>query len=58
MTGPLMRLQPHWRIPPDAPVFALMLLSRRRDLLHFEARYHRNYLYFLGDTPVFLFTKI
>ena len=36
VTGPLMRLQPHWRIPPDAPVFALMLLSRRRDILHFE----------------------
>ena len=32
VTGPLELL---WRIPPDAPVFALMLLRRRRDILRF-----------------------
>ena len=36
VTGPLMRLEPHWRIPRDAPVFALMLLRRRRKVLRFE----------------------
>ena len=36
MTGPLMRFGPHWRIPPDAPVFALILLRPRRNILRFE----------------------
>ena len=36
VTGSLRRLEPHWRIPPNAPVFALMLLRRRRDTLRSE----------------------
>ena len=37
VTGSLRRLEPHWRISLDAPVFALnMLLSCRRDISRFE----------------------
>ena len=58
MTGPLMRLEPHWRIPRDAPVLHWYCCAAGATFYALKSRNHRNYSYFLGHTPVFLFTKI